>query len=158
MLECRSSCRPHVGPDDYQWRRADGDNEAGTTKSRRFSGLIGIDASISNAAIIGGSLGYVSNNTRDRQFGDNIKAHGYQLGAYAVFDPGAFYVKGVTTYSWFDGSGRRNIDFTGSAPAPALPVRPAAIGRQDVDVGLHGGARLPMGGNSVVTRTSTLIM
>ena len=95
VLECRASAPIHVwGQLDYQWRKADGDIEAGTTKSNRFTGLLGIDANVGNAAILGVSAGYVTNHTRDHQFGDSVNADGMQVGAYAVYDPGAFYREG----------------------------------------------------------------
>ena len=72
----------HVwGQLDYQTRKADGDSEAGTMKAKRFTGLLGIDASVGNAAIIGVSAGMVTNHTRDHPFGDNIDADGMQVGA-----------------------------------------------------------------------------
>ena len=37
----------------------------------------------------------MTNHTRDHQFGDSAKGDGMQVGAYAVYDPGAFYLKGV---------------------------------------------------------------
>ena len=48
--------------------------EAGTLKAKRFTGLLGVDASVGNAAILGVSAGMVTNHTRDHQFGDNIDA------------------------------------------------------------------------------------
>ena len=153
VLECRASAPIHVwGQLDYQWRKADGDIEAGTTKSNRFTGLLGIDANVGNAAILGVSAGYVNNHTRDHQFGDSVNADGMQVGAYAVYDPGAFFVKGVTTYSWYDGDASRHINFTGLATGASFTANPS--GDPDINMwtaGLHGGARLPMGGNSVIT-------
>jgi outer membrane autotransporter protein len=153
VLECRASGPIHVwGQLDYQMRKADGDIEAGTMKSKRFTGLLGIDANVGNSAILGVSAGMVTNHTRDHQFGDSFNADGMQVGAYAVYDPGAFFVKGVTTYSWYDGDSSRNVNFAGLAPGATYAAHPT--GDPDVKMwtaGLHGGARLPMGGNSVVT-------
>ncbi len=94
----------------------------------------------------------MTNHTRDRQFGDKVGADGMQVGAYAVYDPGAFYVKGVTTYSWYDGDSRRHINFAGLAPGATFAANPE--GDPDIKMwtaGLHGGARFPLGGNSVAT-------
>ena len=63
VLECRTQPIHVWGQLDYQWRKADGDIEAGTTKSKRFTGLLGVDTSIGNAAIVGISAGYVTNHT-----------------------------------------------------------------------------------------------
>ena len=43
-------------------------------------------------------------------------ASGFQVGLYGVYDPGTFYVKAMTTYSWYDGDSERNINFAGLAP------------------------------------------
>jgi outer membrane autotransporter protein len=153
VLECRASSPIHVwGQLDYQWRKADGDSEAGTTKAKRFSGLMGIDANVGDAAILGISAGYVTNNLRDRQFGDSVKGDGWQLGAYAVYDPGPFFVKAMTTYSSLNGDSTRHINFTGLGAGTSFAG--TLDGDPDVKMwtaGLHGGARLPMGGASVVT-------
>ena len=46
VLECRTGSPVHVwGQLDYQTRKADGDIEAGDNRSKRFTGLIGIDSS-----------------------------------------------------------------------------------------------------------------
>ena len=104
VLECRASSGLHLwGQADYQWRKADGDEEAGTAKSKRASLVVGLDTNVGAAGIIGGSIGYVTNHVRDNQFGDNADADGLQVGLYGVYDPGTFYVKAMTTYSWYDG-------------------------------------------------------
>ena len=153
VLECRASSPIHVwGQLDYQTRKADGDSEAGTMKAKRFTGLLGVDASVGNAAILGVSAGMVTNHTRDHLFGDKVDADGMQVGAYAVYDPGAFYLKGVGTYSWYDGDSRRHIDFAGLGTGTSFAA--TVDGDPDVKmytVGLHGGARFPMGGASVLT-------
>ncbi len=152
VLECRVSPIHVWGQLDYQTRKADGDVEAGDSRSKRFTGLLGIDASVGNAAIIGGDIGYLSNHFRDHQFGDHAEGNGWTGGVYGVYDPGAFYVKALATYSSLNGDSRRNIDFTGLAPGATFASRPT--GDPDVKMwtfGLHGGARLPMGATSVFT-------
>ncbi len=145
-LECRD--RPiHVwGTLDFQSREADGDLEAGTMRAKRFTGLLGTDSSIGDEAVLGISVGSVTNHARDRQFGDSIRAEGMQLGAYGAYDPGAFFVKGITTYSWYDGDSTRRIDF--------MPLGGTFLGspKGDPDIrlftaGLHAGARLPVAGS-----------
>jgi len=150
VLECRTNPIHVWGQLDYQARRADGDVEGGTAKSKRFTGLLGVDASVGNAAVLGLSAGRVTNHVRDRQFGDNVDADGMQVGAYAVYDPGALFVKGVTTYSWYDGDSTRHIDF---APFGGT-FHGTPAGDPDVRMwtaGLHGGARVPVGPTSTVT-------
>ena len=153
VLECRASSPIHIwGQADYQWRKADGDNEAGTWRSRRVSAVVGLDVTVGGAGIIGGSVGYVTNHVKDKQFGDNADADGLQVGAYAVYDPGTFYLKGMTTYSWYDGDSDRNINFGGLATGATFAASPQ--GDPDVNMwtfGLHGGMRVAMGETSVLT-------
>ena len=153
VLECRASSGLHLwGQADYQWRKADGDEEAGTAKSKRASLVVGLDTNVGAAGIIGGSIGYVTNHVRDNQFGDNADADGLQVGLYGVYDPGTFYVKGMTTYSWYDGDSSRNINFNGLAPGANFVASPN--GDPDVTMwtaGIHAGARFALGGNSVLT-------
>jgi outer membrane autotransporter protein len=147
VLECRASSPIHVwGQLDYQWRKADGDIEAGSTKSRRFTGLLGIDAKVGDAALLGISVGRITNHLRDHQFGDKIKGDGMQVGAYGVYDPGQFYIKAMTTYSRLDGDATRHIDFAGLAPGVTFAATPT--GDPDIKmwtVGVHGGYRIGMG-------------
>lgn len=150
VLECRADPIHIWGQLDYQKHKADGDAEAGSYRSKRFAGLLGIDFSVGGSAILGLSGGSVRNHVRDRQFGDNVKADGYQLGAYGVFDPGTFYVKGMVSYSWFDGDSRRNVDLEplGGSFAATLSGDPSVLLWA---FGLHGGYRLPIGKASVLT-------
>ena len=46
VLECRTNPIHVWGQLDYQWRKAKGDIEAGRSTSKRFTGLLGIDASV----------------------------------------------------------------------------------------------------------------
>ena len=96
VLECRASSPIHLwGQADYQWRKADGDERGRAPPSRSAASLVvGLDANVGAAGIIGGSIGYVTNHVRDNQFGDNADADGLQVGLYGVYDPGTFYVKG----------------------------------------------------------------
>src|SRR4029079_4171179 len=146
VLECRSSAPIHLwGQVDYQMRKADGDVEAGDSRSKRWTGLIGVDANVGAAGILGVDAGYISNNFRDHQFGDTMKGNGWTVGAYGVYDPGSFFVKAVTTYSSLNGDSTRHIDFTGLAPGATF----AATVHGDPDVkmwtgGIHGGGRFSL--------------
>jgi outer membrane autotransporter protein len=114
--------------------------------------LVGIDFNAGNSAIVGVDGGYVTNHLRDNQFGDSVKGDGWQVGAYAVYDPGAFFVKGVTTYNSLNGDSHRTVDFHGLATGATFAGK--LDGSPDVKMwtaGLHAGARFPMGAASVVT-------
>ena len=153
VLECRASSPIHIwGQLDYQSRKADGDVEAGDSRSKRFTGLVGVDGNLGNAAILGVEGGYVTNHLNDSQFGDTVSGKGWQVGAYAVYDPGAFYLKGVTTYSSMNGNSNRHINFTGLGTGTNFAANPD--GSPDAKMwtfGLHGGARFSLSANSVLT-------
>jgi outer membrane autotransporter protein len=90
--------------------------------------------------LVGVTAGLATNHGRDRQFGDRLDADGALIGAYALYDGGSFYARGVATYSRFDGDSTRTIAFGGLAAEPH--------GDPDVSLftlGLHGGARVPLG-------------
>jgi outer membrane autotransporter protein len=152
-LGCRNDAPVHVwGQADYQWRKADSDIEAGEAKAKRFTGLIGVDARVADSTVVGISGGYVTNNVRDHQFGDNAKATGGQVGLYAAYDPGAFYLKGVGTYSFYNGDSSRNIDFTGLGSGLTFAGR--TNGSPDVNMwtlGVRGGYRVPLSDTSALT-------
>ncbi|MCL6730989.1 autotransporter outer membrane beta-barrel domain-containing protein, partial [Sphingomonas hankyongi] len=150
-IECRASAPLHMwGQLDFQARKTDGDSEAGAMKAKRLTGVIGLDASVGGSAIVGGSIGFVNNHTHDKRWGDDIDADGYQIGLYGVYDPGAFYVKAMGTYNWYDGDSRRDIDFGVFGGSFAGTTR----GDPDVKMwtlGLHGGYRWAISANSVLT-------
>jgi outer membrane autotransporter protein len=144
VLECRVAPVHVWGQLDYQARRASGDAEAGTSRSKRFGGLLGIDARAGAAVVVGGAVGYLSNRLRDERSGDRVSGTGWTGGLYADFDPGPLYVKGLATYSALNGRSAREVG----------PLAARATGRPDArmwTLGLHGGARFPMGGRSVLT-------
>jgi len=75
-----------------------------------------------------------------------------QLGAYGVYDPGNFFVRATTSYSWFNGKSNRTIDFGDLAQNASFAAR--LKGSPDVNMwtfGLRGGARFALGGSSVLT-------
>ena len=143
---------PHLGSarlPDAQGRRR---HRGGRHRSKRFTGLVGVDASVSNAAILGLEGGYVTNHLNDNQFGDTVSGKGWQVGAYAVYDPGSFFLKGVTTYSSLNGDATRHINFTGLGTGTSFAANPT--GSPDAKMwtfGLHGGARVSMSASSVLT-------
>jgi outer membrane autotransporter protein len=150
VLECRTSPTHVWGQVDFQNRRTDGDGELGGYDSDRWTAVLGVDFNVGGAAIVGASIGRVTNRVDFNRTQGEFKADGYQLGAYGVFDPGAFYVKALGTYNWFDGDAEREVDFT-----PFGGTFEGTIGG-DPDVrmwtlGLHGGARFAVGASSVVT-------
>jgi uncharacterized protein with beta-barrel porin domain len=152
VLECRTSPIHVWGQLDYQTRKTDKDIEGGSGRSKGFTGLMGIDTKVGEAGIAGIDGGYVSNHLRDHQFGDEAKGDGWQVGAYALYDPGSFFLKGVTTYSSFSGDSSRTVNFSKLATGAKFGGR--ISGDPDVTMwtaGLHGGTRFSLSTDSVVT-------
>ena len=150
ILECRSTSPFRLwGQIDYQNRSADGDDGAGRSVAKRFTEMLGVDARVGESALVGVEVGPSSNQLDDRGFGDSVKGKGVEAGLYAVYDPGRFYLKGLTTYSWFNGDATRHVDFTQLAAGGSFRGTPT--GHPDTrmwTVGVHGGARLPLGADS----------
>jgi hypothetical protein len=150
VLECRTAPTHMWVQVDFQNRKTDGDREVGGYEADRWTGLVGFDMSVGNTAIVGASIGKVTNHLDFKQYNALYKADGYQLGAYAVFDPGTFYVKALGTYNWYDGDSVRHINF--------VPLSGTVKGQLTADpdvkmwtLGLHGGFRVGMGPSSVLT-------
>jgi len=150
-LDCRSGPVHVWGQLGYQSRKADGDSEAGANSSKRSAMLLGIDARLGESGIVGADAGSIRNDLRDSQFGDSVKGNGWTAGAYALYDPGAFFLKALASYSSLKGHSTRHIDFGALAPGASFAANPT--GRPDANMwtfGLHGGARFALGGRSVV--------
>jgi len=113
-LECRTAPMHLWAQLDYDRLKKDGDLNLEGYHSDRWSALIGFDANVGPTAVLGISGGYVRNEANTNDFGSSdIKGDGWQVGAYGVYDPGAFYVKALGTYSHFSGDSRRRVDWTG---------------------------------------------
>ena len=128
MLECRASSPIHVwGQLDYQTRKADGDIEAGDNQLEAVHRAAGRRRERRQCRDPRRRWRLCQQHVHDNQFGDSVKGDGWQLGAYAVYDPGAFFLKGVTTYSSMNGDSTRHINSRAWHGRDALPAtRPAA--------------------------------
>ncbi|HET6942406.1 MAG TPA: autotransporter outer membrane beta-barrel domain-containing protein [Sphingomicrobium sp.] len=152
LFECRKDPIHVWGQLDHQTRKVDGDIEAGPTRSKRFVGLVGVDARVGDSTLVGIDAGYLSDHLRDRRFGDKVEGNGWTIGAYGVYDPGSFFVEGMASYNSLNGKSRRQIDFAGLAPDADFVAAPT--GSPDAKIwtlGLHGGARFPISPNSILT-------
>jgi trimeric autotransporter adhesin len=146
-LQCRSSPFHLWAQLDDDHLSEDGDSELAGGSGHRSTLIAGADVNLSPVAVVGISAGSVSNHDRFADAaGSDIKGNGWQLGAYGVYDPGAFFVKAVGTYSALKGGAHRHLDFG---------VSPGAItGNPDVTMwtlGVHGGYRLPLSATNLVT-------
>jgi uncharacterized protein with beta-barrel porin domain len=138
--ECRSGPVRLWGQVDDQKRNADADVEAGAIRSNRWTTLLGADVGLGRSAVLGLTFGGVANHVRDKQFGDDVKSNGYAFGLFGVYDPGAFYVKGMAGYSAFQGHSSRRVDLTTFAGSLS--------GDPDVNMwtlGFHAGYRRQAG-------------
>ena len=89
-------------------------------------GVVGVDTTVGGAGS-SAARSAMSRTTSRQQFGDEVDAGGFQVGLYGVYDPGTFYVKAMTTYSWYDGDSDRNISFAGLAPGATFGGSPKGI-------------------------------
>ena len=152
VLDCRPEKIRLWGQLDYGNARQDGDAEAPSYDADQWSMTVGLDARVSETAVIGLSLARVTNKANFSRFGANAEGSGYQVGLYGVYDPGPFYVKAIGTYSSFDGDAKRTIDFTNYGPG--LTLAGQLEGDPDTrqwTFGLHGGARIKVGDSDTLT-------
>jgi outer membrane autotransporter protein len=146
-LACRTSPFHLWAQLDHDHLDRDGDSELAGDSGHRSTLVAGADVNLSSAAVVGISAGSVSNHDRFADAaGSDIKGDGWQVGAYGVYDPGAFFVKALGTYSRLDGTAHRHLDF-GASPG-------TITGNPDATVwtlGLHGGYRLQLSPANLVT-------
>ena len=146
-LECRTSPFHLWAQLDYDHLKTDGDAELAGYNGHRSTLIAGADVNVTPDAVVGVSAGSVSNHDRFADVGNSdIKGDGWQLGAYGVYDPGAFFVKALGTYSSLNGTAHRHFDF-GASPG-------TITGNPDVTewtLGLHGGYRLHLSPTNLVT-------
>lgn len=146
-LECRTSPMHLWAQVDYDHLKKDGDDELASGTGNRSTLIAGADLKLSPVALVGISAASVSNHHR---FADaassDIKGDGWQVGAYGVYDPGAFFIKVLGTYSALNGNAHRRLDF-GTSPG-------AITGNPDATMstlGVHGGYRLQLSATNQLT-------
>ncbi|HKY88199.1 MAG TPA: autotransporter outer membrane beta-barrel domain-containing protein, partial [Pseudorhodoplanes sp.] len=123
--------------------------------SRRSTNILGADVSIGSAAIVGFSAGKVGNGVQQAATSETMESEGFQLGGYAAWDPGSYFVRGAMTFSRFEGDSTRNINLRSFGGAFAGAVG----GDPDVTMwtlGLHAGARIGLGSGSLLTPYANL--
>ena len=148
-LDCRTDQVHLWGQIDVGSRKNDGDAEAPGYDSDHWTAIIGADVRVGEDAVVGGSLAKI-NDDADYRDGSSTDASGYLLGAYATFDPGRYYVKGIATLSRYDGDAKRRIDWTefGGELQGGLTSDPDV---RLLTLGLHAGYRIELGANSLLT-------
>ena len=137
VLECRASAPLHVwGQLDYQTRKADGDIEAGDVQGQALHRPDRDRRQRRQRGDPRRQRRHMSPTTPATTSSATMStATACRSALYGVYDPGAFYVKAMTTYSWFDGDSRRHINFAGLGTGSDLRRRRRRrSGRQDVDL------------------------
>lgn len=153
-LDCRADKVHLWGQLEAGNRRNDGDIESPGYNSDRWTAIIGADMLVGDSMVVGASIAKVSDRT-DYHDGGSIDADGYQFGAYAAYDPGAFYAKAIGTLSLYDGDAKRRIDWTDYGAGLTGQLR----GDPDIrlaTLGLHAGYRIEVGSNSLLTPYANL--
>ncbi len=77
VLECRTAPSHIWAQIDFQNRRTDGDEEVGGYDADRWSAIIGFDMNVGSAAILGASVGKVTNRVDFNEYNGLFKASGY---------------------------------------------------------------------------------
>jgi outer membrane autotransporter protein len=143
-LDCRTPGLRIWGQVDGSFRTQDGDVEAPAYDAERWSMVIGADTSVGTNGLVGGSIGRVSNRADFWRFGSRINGEGIQAGLYGAYDPGAYFVKAMGSWSTVDGDSKRRIDIG--------DVVGQAMGDPDVrqwTLGLRTGARFAVGSGTL---------
>ena len=107
----------------YNWASHDTTDVFIGYDANSWSGTIGGDVVFGDGGKVGAFAGYrdvdVDNDPFDLGLdGGNVQANGWQLGIYAAYDPGQFYIRGIGSYSMLNGDSERLIDIgniTGTA-------------------------------------------
>ncbi|MXO67218.1 autotransporter outer membrane beta-barrel domain-containing protein, partial [Altericroceibacterium endophyticum] len=124
---------------------ADGTMGAPGLKGDQYYAAIGADMPLGENGVIGFGVGYVKNDAdfegaANGSLPGTIEGEGYQLGLYAAYDPGNYYVKVSGSYSQIDSDSKRTISI--GSFGNTLTSSP------DADIwGIGGevGYRLPVG-------------
>ncbi len=149
-LACRVAPVHLWGQVDQATLKQEGNSELGGHEADRWSFLAGGDIRVLPAAVIGASIGKVTNKVSYDDTATRIRGDGWQLGLYGTLDPGSFFLKALGTYSNIDGDARRIVDWTGFGGTLAGVIDGDADVRM-LTLGLHGGVRIPVSATSVAT-------
>jgi len=112
--ELRSACRQEAkgriwGQTNYGRMTKDGDVEAPSYKANQYHISLGTDFNVSESLVLGVAGAYVQDDLNFSRHNATLKSDGYQAGAYAVYAPGQYYLKGVVSYTSLKGDANRSI-------------------------------------------------
>lgn len=96
------------------WGDQDGDGNSPGYDYSQVSALIGVDGQINDNVLIGIAGGIYAPGDLDFDNGDRIDQDtGFQIGAYAQYDPGTYYVRGFVGYGSWDANATRTLTIGG---------------------------------------------
>ncbi|MCP4315571.1 MAG: autotransporter outer membrane beta-barrel domain-containing protein, partial [Hyphomicrobiales bacterium] len=92
------------------WADQDGDGNASGYSYNEVSALIGVDAQVNDYLMIGIAGGLYAPGDIDFDNGNTVSQDaGYQIGAYAQYDTGQYYVRGFVGYGAWDATATRML-------------------------------------------------
>lgn len=89
----------------------DGKAEAGPVASSGWLGMVGVDAAIGEVGAVGFSAGTLNHDLSFSRTGARFDLDGTSIGAHALVDSGAFYLRGMLTYTDLEGGSQRRLSF-----------------------------------------------
>lgn len=131
-LACRRDGGGRIwGQINYGETKKDGDIEATGYKAKQYYIALGADFEASPGLVLGLSGAYVKNDLDFNRFSGRIKSDGYQIGGYAVYDPGNYYLKAIASYTDLNGDSSRSISISSAETVPANAMHDATTPTQD---------------------------
>lgn len=112
--ELRKACRKEAsariwGQVDYGRISKDGDVEAPGYKADQYFLALGTDFDVAQNLVLGLGGAYVKDDLNFDRYNGKIKSDGFQIGAYAVYAPGPYYVKAAVSYTDLKGNSSRAV-------------------------------------------------
>lgn len=144
---CRAESGGIWGKISYGRTTKDGDVNAPAYKSNDWFMAVGADFKASKALVLGVAGAYVKNDLKFDRFAGRINADGFQVGGYAAYDPGQYFLKAAVSYSSLNGEAQRTI----AIPSVASGTLTASPDVNAWTVSGQFGYRLPLGKASVLT-------
>lgn len=144
---CRAESAGIWGKINYGRTTKDGDANASAYKSNEWFMALGADVKATDALVLGVAGAYVKNDLKFDQYHGRIKGDGYQLGGYASFDQGQYYLNAAVSYSNLNGKAQRTIAIPSIASGTLTAEPDASVWTFSG----QAGYRLPLAKASILT-------
>ncbi len=92
------------------WTTVDGDAEAPGYKQNAGGIVGGLDFAVGENAVVGGALGWSTNNVDFSTPGDHADFNSFQFGGYGSYGFGRFYADGQVSFAFHDVTTTRELD------------------------------------------------